>query len=626
MSHSEGNPRTIYRLTKGVSIHRLSVRPSVDLKNQHDVAHFSIELIHYKTLDIDMLLPAPFVVTPSTNMKPILPKSNHATPKRKFDEHHSGAASSSSSSCHSSTSSNVLLELMMHRQSHSSSTESFDAPLLFSSDHDHAMDHHHFSETLKQPRQPPQQQQQCLNERRQPYITCETDACDERFDTIKEYKQHLAQHKWGPHKVTSVFNTNNNNNNSSSFLQYECLAPGCGKIMTDRKLLRKHLLTHQEKKFVCHYDGCGKRFYERAKLKRHYLVHTGEKTFHCPFDGCDKAFGYKANLKTHMRVHTGQRPYECTFPNCDRTFAQASNRNSHVLTHQSLSSKNKSGEVVLGESGVKGPSSCTNNHNHQQQQQQSSSLGGLFHPPPSVVRTRKPRRQAAAAAARGDHLNKPPMKKKQTNPTNPLINPNPLQLLCPSPRTNNNNTERSRHLLSPGFQLLFDTTSFSDTDESSSSSTSSSQASPCSSLQRSPVVLGFNHHEQPPRSSSSSSSPNLNSYVLPNSSPLGFMFKFPTTPRFFFHEDDESKDNQEGEEEEEDDLAQWREFHAQDYMIDGDHHLHSGNSPSEYPHEDGAQNEQLKASLWSLPDNMFSILSPSAPCTQTSPMLFPHFE
>ena len=103
--------------------------------------------------------------------------------------------------------------------------------------------------------------------------------------------------------------------------------------LPDRKLLRKHLLTHREKQFICHYEGCNKKFCERAKLKRHFLVHTGEKPFVCPYEGCGKPFGYKANLKTHMRTHTGQRPFACTFQGCDRRFAQASNRNAHVLAH-----------------------------------------------------------------------------------------------------------------------------------------------------------------------------------------------------------------------------------------------------------------------------------------------------
>ena len=156
---------------------------------------------------------------------------------------------------------------------------------------------------------------------RKKYI-CEHPSCHETFNEARQYKKHVAQHKWGPHEIIE------NDSGKTSFL---CLFPNCSKMMFDRKVLRKHLLSHGDKQFCCTYDGCEKRFYERAKLKRHFLVHTGEKKFNC--EKCVKTFGYKANLKTHMRTHSGDRPYPCSIPGCDRNFAQASNRNSHVLTH-----------------------------------------------------------------------------------------------------------------------------------------------------------------------------------------------------------------------------------------------------------------------------------------------------
>ena len=160
--------------------------------------------------------------------------------------------------------------------------------------------------------------------------------CDKVYTDSRQYRAHSAQHKWGPH-ATEV-------DPATGKSRFRCLHPGCTKVVNDRKVLRKHLLTHREKQFMCHYAGCDKRFYERAKLKRHFLVHTGEKPFSCPYKDCGKPFGYKANLKTHMRTHTGQRPFACTVPGCLRRFAQASNRNSHVLTHQKQSSNNNTGK------------------------------------------------------------------------------------------------------------------------------------------------------------------------------------------------------------------------------------------------------------------------------------------
>ncbi|ETW08505.1 hypothetical protein H310_01070 [Aphanomyces invadans] len=151
---------------------------------------------------------------------------------------------------------------------------------------------------------------------------CTEPGCHHVFEDAQSLKDHLTQHTWGPHTIQVAPNGN------KSFV---CLS--CGKSVTDRKVLRKHLLTHQEKRFLCSFDGCDKKFYERAKLKRHMLVHTGEKSFVCAFDGCGKQFAYKANLKTHLRTHTGLKPFACMVPGCNRMFAQASNRNSHMQTH-----------------------------------------------------------------------------------------------------------------------------------------------------------------------------------------------------------------------------------------------------------------------------------------------------
>ncbi|RHY35906.1 hypothetical protein DYB38_008887 [Aphanomyces astaci] len=152
--------------------------------------------------------------------------------------------------------------------------------------------------------------------------SCTEPGCHHVFEDAQSLKDHLTQHTWGPHTIHMAPNGHKT---------FVCLS--CGKSVTDRKVLRKHLLTHQEKRFLCSFDGCDKKFYERAKLKRHMLVHTGEKSFVCAFDGCGKQFAYKANLKTHLRTHTGLKPFACMVPGCNRTFAQASNRNSHMQTH-----------------------------------------------------------------------------------------------------------------------------------------------------------------------------------------------------------------------------------------------------------------------------------------------------
>ena len=112
--------------------------------------------------------------------------------------------------------------------------------------------------------------------------------------------------------------------------EYMCEIETCQRVFSDKSSLRKHLLTHGEKLFVC--EICKKKFLDNSKLRRHSLVHSGEKPYACPL--CPKRFSLDFNLRTHMRIHSGEKPYACVYPGCFKRFSQSSNLSAHEKTHE----------------------------------------------------------------------------------------------------------------------------------------------------------------------------------------------------------------------------------------------------------------------------------------------------
>jgi transcription factor YY len=118
---------------------------------------------------------------------------------------------------------------------------------------------------------------------------------------------------------------------------HKCKQDDCGKIFPDLSSLKKHMLVHGARQFICAVEGCGKKFLDNSKLRRHQLVHTGERPFKC--DICGKLFSLDFNLRTHLRTHTGEKPYVCKHPGCSKRFSQSSNLSAHEKVHFLFNSK-----------------------------------------------------------------------------------------------------------------------------------------------------------------------------------------------------------------------------------------------------------------------------------------------
>lgn len=72
-----------------------------------------------------------------------------------------------------------------------------------------------------------------------------------------------------------------------------------------------------DNKWVCKYDGCGKKFGRKENIKSHVQTHLGDRQFRCGH--CNKCFVRGHDLKRHAKIHTGTKPYPCL---CGNSFAR----------------------------------------------------------------------------------------------------------------------------------------------------------------------------------------------------------------------------------------------------------------------------------------------------------------
>uniref|UniRef100_A0A182QDE9 Protein krueppel n=1 Tax=Anopheles farauti TaxID=69004 RepID=A0A182QDE9_9DIPT len=149
------------------------------------------------------------------------------------------------------------------------------------------------------------------------------DICSKTFTSKTKLVAHLKSHGARDHRCDvcgAQFKRKENLTRHKHLRHGQATIPCevCGKKFKTVATLNIHAAGHTgEKRFVCRFEGCEKRYITVADRRRHEMsVHTKERPHECAY--CKAAFVRKRQLTIHERHHTGEKPHVC--PTCGKGF------------------------------------------------------------------------------------------------------------------------------------------------------------------------------------------------------------------------------------------------------------------------------------------------------------------
>ncbi|KAF2205918.1 hypothetical protein GQ43DRAFT_384947 [Delitschia confertaspora ATCC 74209] len=136
-----------------------------------------------------------------------------------------------------------------------------------------------------------------------------------------------------PEIVLTVAGTLRAASEASRLWKYVCSYEGCGKRYNRPCRLESHERTHRnERPFACTEEGCGKTFPRKEHLTRHIdSAHANIRQFKCDWEGCGKELLTAGHLRRHKQSHEKQEMFRCRdYPPCNETFRKQTTLDAHI--------------------------------------------------------------------------------------------------------------------------------------------------------------------------------------------------------------------------------------------------------------------------------------------------------
>ena len=111
----------------------------------------------------------------------------------------------------------------------------------------------------------------------------------------------------------------------------------CSGKFSSQKELNDHVPTHHKYKFLRSDRKCGKAFGSLESLKKHQF-HQGDMKFLCQV--CRAKFPFASDLSSHHALHLQEKKFVCPYPKCGKKYKTKSELNCHYnYRHKQKSSK-----------------------------------------------------------------------------------------------------------------------------------------------------------------------------------------------------------------------------------------------------------------------------------------------